>query len=229
MAFGKATPKAAVEEAEKPQPKQEEGDDDDSEEDPQPVQPRPGRRAQSGADNNVRPPTERERREIRNRVPIPVGRGARIAQIAGFLKLMFKRRHEEAKNSCFAIISPAERVAPTNEIHRFIQFCFREKWFALDLPNTGILPSEAERVLRQRRGFYREAEQPDAGVTKNVNDLVQFDPIGKKYIYGDEREAAEDAAYLLFDVYDLPLDAELKVKASAFGGGPSWEKDQPLK
>jgi hypothetical protein len=140
---------------------------------------------------------------------------------------MAKRAHRQSKVACFANIAP---VGPRDgDIHRFVQFCFRKDWFAVDLPNTSILPAEAVRVVKERRGFYREAERADAGVTKNVNDLVQFDPIGKKFIYGDEREAAEDAAYLLFDVYGLPPDAELTVTASTFGDGPTWEKDKPLK
>ncbi len=57
---------------------------------------------------------------------------------------------------------------------------------------------------------------------------MEFDPIGKKFIYGDEREAAEDAAYVLFDVWGLPPGAVLTVSASAFGDGPSWEKDQVM-
>ena len=82
--------------------------------------------------------------------------------------------------------------------------------------------------LKERRGFYREAETPDVGVTTEVNDLVEFDPIGRKYIYGDEEEAAQDAAYVLYDVWGLDPQAELLVTASAFDG-PSWEKDTPLK
>ena len=89
------------------------------------------------------------------------------------------------------------------------------------------LPEEAEKILRKRRGFYREAANPETGATKNVNDLVQFDPIGRKYIFGDEREAAEDAAYVFYDVWGLEPDAELLVTASSFEG-PSWEKDVVL-
>ena len=205
VAFGKTAPKAAVEEAEKPKSKRKTQEDDEENEDEEAgadrSRPRPGGRTRSAGDNNVAQLTPREQKELRNRVPIPVGRGGRVAQITNFLRLMVKRTHEEAKDTCFANISLAKGASlQDKEVDRFVQFCFQEDWFAVDLPNTGILPAEAERVLRERRGFYREAERPDAGVTTDVSELVEFDPIGKKYIYGDEREAAEDAAYLLFDV-----------------------------
>ena len=64
-------------------------------------------------------------------------------------------------------------------------------------------------------------------MTTDVNDLVQYDPVGKKYIYGDEREAAEDAAYIFYNVWGLAPETELLVTASAFGG-LAWEKGAPL-
>ena len=108
-----------------------------------------------------------------------------------------------------------------------VQFCFEKKWFAIDVPSTNLCPEDAEKIVAERRGFYREAERSDAGVSTDVNDLVRFDPVGKKYIYGDEREAAEDAAYVLYDVWGLAPAATLLVTPSAFDG-PSWEDRTPL-
>lgn len=156
-----------------------------------------------------------------------VTRMQRVQQIADLLRRMHTRAHKEAKESCFAsLTSPAHKRAGRRE--RTIQFCFERKWFAVDLPNSYLTTEEAVKLLRQRRGFYREAERPDAGVTTDVQELVDHDPVGKKYIYGDEREAAEDAAFILFDLWALPAGERLLVTASSFEGCFSWEKDAEL-
>ena len=221
--YGKARPKAAIEEAERPR-KEEPGDDDDQEDDPQ------GQESGDGGSHQGAVATQRRGQLLaRPRRPL-VSRAVRTGQFVRYLQLMDKRAHDEVKGSCFLILSrPFDPNAPgpDEDPHgspRTVQFCFEEKWFAIDVPSTNLCPDEAEKILKERRGFYREAEHPDAGVTTDVNELVQFDPVGKKYIYGDEREAAEDAAYVFYEVWGLAPDAELLVTASAFDG-PSWEKD----
>ncbi len=234
VAFGKVRPEAAVNEAEKPEEKAPEAKDGGE---PKTISPRPKpiRRKNAQSTGNQRPvePARDQGAAKETQVVSPHERSRRVAQIAGFLKVMNKRVHEEAQCDCFLTITPQEGLVPMDaqrpaDFSRAIEFCFGREWFAIDLPNTSILPPEAQRVLKERRGFYREAERPDAGVTTNVSELVEFDPIGKKFIYGDEREAAEDAAYVLFDVWGLPPGAVLTVSASAFGDGPSWEKDQVM-
>jgi hypothetical protein len=153
-------------------------------------------------------------------------RNRRVDQIAQHLKLMQERRQAEAKGSCFLICDAKNDMDEARLSERgttsTVQFCFKDKWFAMDIPNAHLQPADARKILR-RRGFYREADRPDVALS-NKQQVVDFDPIGKKYIYGDEREAAEDAAYVLFDVWRLPVDAGLLV--SAFSSeGSNWEKD----
>lgn len=219
--YGKASPKAAIEEAERPK-EQKPQDEDEDEEEPQ----GPEQDAATAAGRNGRAIlTPRKRR---------ISRTARVAQFAQYLKLMNTRTHDEAQGSCFMVIAqPFEPEAPDPDeaLHgrpKTVQFCFEDKWFAVDITNTCLAPEDAARILGERRGFYREAENPGAGVTTKVSDLVEFDPIGRKYIYGDEDEAAQDVAYVLYDVWGLDPQAELLVTASAFEG-PSWEKNAPLK
>ncbi|MCE5280350.1 MAG: hypothetical protein ABFD92_07910 [Planctomycetaceae bacterium] len=57
---------------------------------------------------------------------------------------------------------------------------------------------------------------------------MEFDPLGRKYIYGDEQEAAEDAAWLLYDLFALSADAEIRVTAASFEGNYHYEKDKRL-
>jgi hypothetical protein len=224
--YGKARPKAAIEEAERPE--KEEPEEDDGQED-----------APQGQESESETPAQgavlagrRGQLVAQTRRPM-VARAKRTAQFVRYLHLMDKRVHGEAEGSCFLVFSrPFDPTVPganqdPSTSPRMVQFRFDGKWFAIDIPSTNLCPDEAERILKERRGFYREAEHPEVGVTTNVNDLVRFDPIGKKYIYGDEREAAQDAAYVFYDVWGLTPDTEMLVTAAAFNG-PSWEKDVPL-
>ncbi len=154
-------------------------------------------------------------------------------QFVRCLKMMEKRAHEEIKGSCILIFSRpdvSEACAQGKDPHsvpKMIQFCFEEKWFAIDVPSIHLSPGDAGRILKERHGFRREAEHPGTRVTRKARDLVKLAAVGKKYIYGDEWEAAEDVAYIFYTVWGLTPDAELLVTASAFDG-PSWEQDVPL-
>jgi len=230
VGFGKASPKTAIEEAERPQKeaaRQEENEDSDDNDDAglSPPPDPPGALARPRGFM----PTSRNRVQPHRRRTSAVGnteaaKKQRIRQFTEFLRRMEKRTREEVKGSCFLIIGKSRPGSRGKDLWG-VQFCFERDWFAMDIPNTDIVPEDAARVLKERRGFYREAERPDAGVTTNVADLVQFDPIGKKYIYGDEQEAAEDAAYVLFDVMEIRPTTQIRVRASAFDG-PKWEWDK---
>ena len=232
VAFGRVSPRAAIKDAERVAAEEDEANDEDG------TCLEPVRVAGNTRDRNGRIRTKTttaiRNRGNRNRVcrSLEAQRQHRVAQFVNYLRLMDSRTHKEAQSSCYLIFCEPDRedFAEEDDKHgagRTVQFCFEKDWFAADIPNTNLYPAEAERILKERRGFYREAERPDAGVTTDVADLVEFDPVGKKYIYGDEQEAAEDAAYVFFDVWGLPLDAELLVTASAFDG-PDWEKKRPL-
>ena len=108
-----------------------------------------------------------------------------------------------------------------------VQLCFHEDWFAIDIPNTSIAPGEAEQLLAVRQGFYREAEKPDANVS-DVDQIVQFDPVGRRYAYGQEDEAAEDAAWVFFDLWGLDPGQPIYVSASAFKTEHRWERGELL-
>jgi len=155
----------------------------------------------------------------------------RVEQFAEYLRRMGKRAHEEVGGACFMIfetpIEGAENVRGESLSDRTVQFVFEQNWFAVDLPNTSLLPGEAERIVRSRPGFYREAETPEANVSQ-TQDVVEYDPIGKKYTYGDEQEASEDAAWLLYDALNLSLNAEIRVRAADFEGEHEYEDGELL-
>jgi hypothetical protein len=224
--YGKTRPKAAIEDAERPG-KEEPEDDDGPQDAPQ------GQESQSETPAQGAVLAGRKGQLLTQTRRPMVSRAKRTAQFVRYLQLMDERAHGQTEGACFLVFSrPFDPAVPgANQDPgagpRMVQFRFDGKWFAIDIPSTNLCPDEAERILKERRGFYREAEHSEVGVTTNVNDLVRFDPIGRKYIYGDEREAAQDAAYVFYDVWGLTPDADLLVTASAFNG-PSWEKDVPL-
>jgi len=118
--------------------------------------------------------------------------------------------------------APEIRPPWKKERTRFVQFLFRRRLFAMDLPNTTIYPPEARRLYCERSGFVREAE---AGVRNSFPEHVeQFDPITKAYIHSDAISAAEDVAYVFFVLWRFPVDSAFCVKASSFRGPYKWER-----
>lgn len=109
---------------------------------------------------------------------------------------------------------------------RFVQFSFERHWFCMDLPNSTLFSPEAEQILCERSGFFWLRDLPQ--FTLYGEDVEGYDPFRKIYLYGDERSAAEDIAYVLFDVWKFPVDWPFYVTASAFGDGPEFAKDEPM-
>lgn len=58
--------------------------------------------------------------------------------------------------------------------------------------------------------------------------MEKFNPLRKVYAYGDERSAAEDMAYVWFNVRKFPVDWRFYVTAGAFDEKSNWEKGFPI-
>jgi hypothetical protein len=109
---------------------------------------------------------------------------------------------------------------------RFIQFSFNTRYFDMDIPNTTLYCAEAEQILRHRLGFFyvkdcRQFEHP-------AEEANRFNPLRKIFTHGDERSAAEDMAYVWFNVWKFPVDWRFYVTASSFHDGIAWEKGVPI-
>ena len=109
---------------------------------------------------------------------------------------------------------------------RFIQFSFNPRYFDMDIPNTTLYRAEAEIILRRRAGFFyvtdrRQFEHPSERADK-------FNPLRKVYVHGDERSAAEDMAYVWFNVWKFPVDWRFFVTAAAFHERTKWERGLPI-
>jgi hypothetical protein len=115
------------------------------------------------------------------------------------------------------------------EPFRYIQFAFMRDCFYLELPNNTVFPEETEIILQQRRGFYYAKSRRDLRwVRSNWQDIVKWEPLQKVYLYRDEDSAAEDMAFILFEVWKFPVDWCWYIKASSFHTEHRFEQGKPL-
>lgn len=110
--------------------------------------------------------------------------------------------------------------------NRYVQFSFERNWFCMDMPLETLFRPEAEQILRDRMGFFYLRDRSQ--FTLYGEDVEGHDPFRKVYVYGDERSAAEDMAYIFFTVWKFPVDSRLYVKSAAFSGKHEWEKGYPV-
>jgi len=110
---------------------------------------------------------------------------------------------------------------------RFIQFSIERNWFCLDMPLQTLYRAEAEQILRSRKGFFYLRDRPE--FTLHEEDVDGYDPFRKVYIFGDEVSAAEDMAFIFFQVWRFPVDWRFFVKAGSFGKQKTrWEWYKPI-
>ena len=109
-----------------------------------------------------------------------------------------------------------------DKFSRFVQFCFGPKLFFIDLPNTTLCREEGERIIRDRPGFFWGADNPVHLAQHNPKPILEWTPLVKYYLYGDEMRAAEDMAYIFFQLWKFPLDWRFFVTARFFEG-PDFE------
>ena len=149
-------------------------------------------------------------------------RERRIRQFEHYLSMMQHRTLRLVKSDCFLIFSvPAPRsIRPRigGSKVRIVQFAFMEDGFYLDLPDTTLTLDEAKRIVAERSGFEYALDRPQKLLGER-----QFDPVQRIYSYAEQRTAAEDTAYVLFDLWNTPADAWIKVDASAFEVSRRWE------
>lgn len=105
---------------------------------------------------------------------------------------------------------------------RFIQFSFERNWFCVDMPLQTLYRAEAEQILRSRQGFFYLLDRPEFSL--NEEDVDGYNPFRKIYIYGDEDSAAEDMAFIFFQVWRFPVDWVFFIRSAACGDtNMNWE------
>lgn len=110
--------------------------------------------------------------------------------------------------------------------NRYVQFGFEEDRFLMDLPLGTLFMDEADEISTRRSGFSWARQNGNPAVSEK--DIEDFDPLQKFYRYGDERTAAEDAAFIFFEVWGIPEDSRLFVSASSCHTPHSWECGEPF-
>jgi hypothetical protein len=121
---------------------------------------------------------------------------------------------------------PEEGWRGDDSMNRFIQFSFENKWFCIDMPIQTLFRPEAEEILRYRKGFFDLADRKQ--FTLHGEDVEGHDPFRKIYVYGDEESAAEDMAFVFFQVWKFPVESRLFVSSAAFSGKHDWEQGVPI-
>ena len=121
---------------------------------------------------------------------------------------------------------PTEGWKADHSQNRFIQFSFEYKYFCMDMPRQTLYRPEAEQILRDRSGFFYLEERKQFQLYGE--DVEGYDPFRKAYTYGDEMSAAEDTAYIFYQVWKFPIDWTFYVTSAAFGGKHTWEQGMPV-
>jgi len=147
----------------------------------------------------------------------------RTRQFEHYLDLMRHRTLRLVRSDCFLGFSvPAPRRIRRRiggSTTRIVQFAFTANGFYIDIPDTSMTPEEARRAVaeRPRFGFALDNRLKTLGER-------QYDPVQRHYHYGEGRAAAEDAAYVFFNLWQIPVDASIKVRAAAFEVKRHWER-----
>lgn len=150
-------------------------------------------------------------------------RERRIRQFEHYLGIMEHRTLRLAKSDCFLVFSvrmPREIRMRLGSKTRIVQFAFMKTGFYVDLPDTTLTPDEAKIILATRPGFEFALNR----AKKRLGER-QYDPVQKQYQYNEQRSAAEDTAYIFFDLWETSLDACIKVEAAAFETKRQWERN----
>ena len=102
--------------------------------------------------------------------------------------------------------------------NRYVQFAFTKQTFYLDLPNCTLFPLEAERLFRERSGFFylRDRRQPWMSAPSWQNAVKDWNPVQKIYLNSDTRSAAEDMAYIFYTLWKFPPDWQFYYRALVF-------------
>lgn len=118
---------------------------------------------------------------------------------------------------------PYEGWRQDHRTKRYVQFVFLAKHFEIDLPRPTLWPTEAQQLLKYRIGFFFLGERPTA---ESASVIKRFHPLRKAYVHGDHHSAAEDIAYIFFDLWRFPVDSTLYL--SSWSIKTSWDSGRPI-
>jgi hypothetical protein len=148
----------------------------------------------------------------------------RIRQFEHYLGLMEHRALRLRRTDCYVNFAKPQSRAEKLQFPgrwRYVQFGFSANYFLMIQPDTTLTDAEAQRLVRERQGFAFALPDKANEVTEYE---TSFDPVQRSYSYGELRMAAEDTAFIFFDLYELPVETWLKVSAASIDGKRVWER-----
>jgi hypothetical protein len=134
------------------------------------------------------------------------------------------RRLTRQRSRSVASASPAsaafqdEPAVEGRSMERFVQFAFMKQTFYLDLPRTTLQAAEADSLLLRRHGYFRVRDRRWWFQTfAEWSEVVrQWNPVEKEYLNKDARSAADELAFLFYDLWRIPFETRLYWQAFAF-------------
>ncbi len=94
---------------------------------------------------------------------------------------------------------------PSDCVIRFAQIAFCSDTDDLDLPNTALSPTEAERLMSCRMGFYFAHERFNGSPT-----LQHFKPLQKEYSCGERDRLVLDLHWILTELWQFESNTPLR-------------------
>lgn len=134
-----------------------------------------------------------------------------------------RRRTSSAESATdSSSVAPRCRRGDDNFL-RYAQIGFHGDWFYLELPDAILSPTEGQRLIQERPGFFYLKDRPESPSAFSADSwarLVQeWNPVHKCYRAGDKMGAATDLAYVWFTLWNVPVDWAFQAKLAYFGGG----------
>ena len=115
----------------------------------------------------------------------------------------------------------------------YVQLCFQQCTFFMDLPTPVITPCEAEQLMARRSGFFwLRNRRPMSYSMESWKEIIKnWNPVRKEYINSDARSAAEDIAFIWFRLWKYPPNWQFWYQAHTFHDNRKhdWEGDYPVR
>lgn len=116
---------------------------------------------------------------------------------------------------------------------RYVQLCFMQQSFYLELPCATLMGEEGRQLIVRRPGFYYLRERrPGFYSLEGWKKVVkEWNPVWKQYINSDTRTAAADIAFIWLGLWRYPPDWQFWYRACTFDDNRhhDWEGDFPVR
>jgi hypothetical protein len=176
----------------------------------------------------------------------------RCAQFATHLEALRSRWNARRRNpDCYTIIletreytsdgnDPSKLRAQVQQLDwrfsdlwsHYVQFAWQGTWFYMELPDSTLGPSEAQRLIAARPAFFYLKDRPESQSAFSEQAwrklVAEHNPVHRLYRASEIMAAAQDTAYVWFTLWALPLDWVFYTRTAYFKGKPQEELNVSL-